>query len=141
MAEKYVLGYDSGTVSEPILWKLIKDFNVQVNILKASISPGLEGSLLVELHAEQDGDGENTIEKALAWLNSIGVSCVSVAKRLSWNEDLCVDCGACSGVCFSQALTMDRESWKLHADKDTCTACGNCVKACPFGCFTLDFGE
>jgi ferredoxin len=136
MAEKYVLGYDSGTVSEPILWKLIKDFNVQVNILKASVSPGLEGSLLVELHAEQ-----SDIDKALAWLESIGVSCVSVAKRLTWNEDRCVDCGGCTGVCFSQALTMDRETWKLQVDKDKCTACGNCVKACPFGCYALDFGE
>ncbi len=138
MAEKYVLGYSSGTVSEPVLWKLIKDFNIQVNILKASISPGLEGSLLVELHAEQEpGD----LEKALAWLDSIGVSCVSVAKRLSWNEEKCADCGACTGICFSSVLTLDRETWKLQVDKDKCVACGNCVKACPFGCFTLDFGE
>jgi ferredoxin len=141
MAEKYVLGYDSGKVSEPILWKLIKDFNVQVNILKASISPGLEGSLLVELHAEQNNDGENPIDKALAWLASIGVSCVSVAKRLTWDEDRCVDCGGCTGPCFSGALTMDRETWKLQVNKDKCTACGNCVKACPFGCYNLDFGE
>ncbi len=137
MAEKYVLGYDSATVSEPILWKLIKDYNVEVNILKASISPGLEGSLLVELNAEQHDD----IEKALAWLASIGISCVSVAKRLNWDEDTCVDCGACTGLCFSQALTMNRETWKLQVDKDKCVACGNCVKACPFGCYTLDFGE
>jgi ferredoxin len=136
MAEKYVLGYDSGKVSEPILWKLIKDFNVEVNILKASISPGLEGSLLVELNADQ-----NDIDKALAWLDSIGVSCVSVAKRLAWNEDLCVDCGACTGPCFSGALTMNRETWKLNVDKEKCTACGSCVKACPFGCYALDFGE
>jgi ferredoxin len=137
MAEKYVLGYDSGTVSEPILWKLIKDFNIQVNILKASISPGLEGSLLVELHADQHDD----VTKALAWLESVGVSCVSVAKRLSWDEDRCVDCGACTGVCFSQALSMDRVSWKLKVDKDKCVACGNCVKACPLSCYTLNFGD
>lgn len=136
MTQKYVLGYNSGTVSEPILWKLIKDFSIQVNILKASISPGLEGSLLVELNAEQ-----NDIEKALAWLSSIGVSCVSVAKRLSWDEDRCVNCGACTGVCSSQTITMNRETWKIQVDKDKCVACGNCVKACPFGCYTLNFGE
>jgi ferredoxin len=134
MAQKYVLVYDSGTVSEPILWKLIKDFKVQVNILKASISPGLEGSLLVELLAEQ-----NDIDKALAWLASIGVSCVSVAKRLSWDEEKCVDCGGCTGVCSSGALTMNRETWKINVDKDKCVACGNCVKACPFGCYALDW--
>jgi len=49
MAGKYVLGYSADTVSEPILWKLTKDFDIRVNILRAEISPGQEGNLLVEL--------------------------------------------------------------------------------------------
>ncbi|QQO07490.1 NIL domain-containing protein [Breznakiella homolactica] len=137
MSEKFVLGYASDTVSEPILWKLVKDFNIKVNILKASISPGMEGNLLVEFDAENPHD----LARALKWLKSLGVSCVNAAKRLTWAEELCVDCGACSGVCFSDAITMDRGDWKIMVDRDKCVACGNCVKACPFGCYCLDFGE
>lgn len=137
MNGKFVLGYASDTVSEPILWKLVKDYDIRVNILRAAISPGQEGSLLVELSTDAPGK----IEKALRWLESIGVSCVSVAKRLSWDEDRCVDCGGCSGVCFSGAITLDRSDWRLVVDRDKCVACGSCVKACPFGCFALDFGE
>jgi ferredoxin len=137
MAGKYVLGYSAETVSEPILWKLTKDYDIRVNILRAEISPGQEGNLLVELDAESDGK----LEAALAWLDTIGVTWVNVAKRLSWDETRCIDCGGCSGVCFSGAITLDRSTWKLVVDRDKCIACGGCVKACPMGCFTLDFGE
>ncbi|MDL2228929.1 4Fe-4S binding protein [Treponema sp. OttesenSCG-928-L16] len=137
MSEKFVLGYASDMVSEPILWRLVKDYNIKVNILRASISPGMEGSLLVEF----DADNPQDLTKALKWLKSSGISCVSVAKRLFWKEEACVDCGSCTGVCFSGAIAMDRESWKMHLDRDKCAACGNCVKACPFGCFSIDFGE
>jgi len=137
MAGKYVLGYSAETVSEPILWKLTKDYDIRVNILRAEISPGQEGNLLVELDAESDGK----LEAALAWLDTIGVTWVNVSKRLSWDETRCIDCGGCSGVCFSGAITLDRSTWKLVVDRDKCIACGGCVKACPMGCFTLDFGE
>lgn len=137
MNRKYVLGYSSDTVSEPILWTLVKTFDLRVNILKATISPGQEGNLLVEM----PDDDTDRLDKALAWLESIGVSCVSVAKRLAWDDAKCIDCGGCSGVCPSGAITMDRSDWKLVVDKDKCVACGSCVKACPFGCFSLDFGE
>jgi len=137
MKAKYVLTYGAEAVSEPLLWKLVKDYDVKVNILRASISPGQEGNLLVEFDVE-DAD---RMAKAVAWVESTGVACVSVSKRLSWDEERCVDCGSCSGVCFSGAITMDRSAWKLAVDRDACVACGSCVKACPFGCYALDFGE
>ncbi|HOJ98129.1 MAG TPA: 4Fe-4S binding protein [Termitinemataceae bacterium] len=137
MTSKYVLGYSAETVSEPILWRLVKDFDIRVNILRAEISPGQEGNLLVEFGVEE----EEKLSRALSWLESIGVSWVSVSKRLFWDEDRCIDCGSCSGVCFSGAIVLDRTDWKLQVNRDLCVACGNCVKACPMGCFTLDFGE
>lgn len=137
MKSKYVLSYSSTTASEPILWKLVKDYNILINILRASINPGQEGTMLVELSAAEDGK----LEKALEWLGSIGVSCLNVSKKLSWKEDDCIHCGACSGVCFSGAIQLDRETWKIQVDWDKCVACGNCVKACPMGCYLLDFGE
>jgi ferredoxin len=137
MKGKYVLGYAADTVSEPILWKLVKEYDLKVNILRAEVSPGQEGNLLVEFDVE---DGRK-LEGAIEWIESIGVSCVSVAKRLAWDETKCVDCGSCAGVCFSGAILMDRDAWKLEVDRDKCNACGLCVKACPFGCFSLDFGE
>jgi len=137
MKRNYVLSYGAETTNEPVVWRLVKDFDLRVNILRAEISPGQEGNLLVELDVED----EAALDRALAWLASIGVGCSGVAKRIAWDEDRCVDCGACSGVCFSGALTMDRSDWSLVVDRDLCTACGLCVTACPFRCFRLDFGD
>jgi ferredoxin len=137
MKAKYVFGYAADTVSEPILWRLVKDFDIKVNIIRAEVSPGQEGNLLVEM---ETADSEK-LDSAIAWIESIGVSCVPVSKRLTWNEQTCVDCGACSGVCFSGALALDRQSWRLTVDREKCNACGLCVTACPFACFALDFGE
>lgn len=137
MKGKYVLSYSAETASEPILWKLVKEYDIRVNILRAEISPDQEGSMLVEF----DVDDESKMQRAIEWIESIGVACVSVAKRLSWDEESCVDCGSCAGVCFSGAIALDRVTWKLEVDRDKCTACGLCVKACPFSCFRLDFGE
>lgn len=137
MKTKYVLTYAADTVSEPLLWKLVKDYDLKVNILRASISPGQEGNLLVEF----DVDDEGRLARAVSWIESTGVTCVSVSKRLSWKEEACVDCGSCTGVCFSGAIAMDRATWKLAVTPEACVACGSCVTACPFGCFALDFGD
>ncbi len=137
MKRNYVLTYGAETANEPIVWRLVKDFDLRVNILRAEISPGQEGNLLVEIGV----DDEASLERALAWLGSIGVGYSGVAKRIAWDEDRCVDCGACTGVCFSGALAMDRSDWSLVVDRDLCTACGLCVTACPFRCFKLDFGD
>ena len=56
------------------------------------------------------------------------------------DPEACIDCGSCTGVCFSGALSMDRVSWELVVDSERCTACGLCVPSCPMACFSLDFG-
>ncbi|GAB1432112.1 NIL domain-containing protein [Spirochaetota bacterium] len=137
MKRNYVLSYKAENTNEPVIWRLIKDFDLQVNILRAKVSPGQEGSLLVEIDAPE----VVTMDRALCWLEQHGIKCTGVAKRIFWEEKLCVDCGACTGVCFPAALAMDKTDWKLVMDLDRCTACGLCVKACPFGCFRLDFGD
>lgn len=43
----------------------------------------------------------------------------------------CVDCGACTAVCKSQALSMETVFWSLVFDKNKCIGCGLCLRACP----------
>lgn len=136
MKRKYVLDYSAETTSQPLLWHIVKTWDIKINILRAEISAGQEGNLLVEMeHAD-----EGTLEQAVVWLEAQGVSCVSVSKRLAWQDDRCIDCGSCTGVCFSGALAMDRATWELVVESEKCTACGLCVTSCPMACFSLDFG-
>jgi ferredoxin len=136
MREKYILEYSSAVVDEPVIYTLVKRFDIKVNILRAEISSGQEGSMLVEL----DGDPERLAE-GRDYLASHSVTLSPIARSLSVREDECVHCGSCTGVCFSGCLSMDRGGWELVVDRDKCIACALCVKACPFGLISLKFGE
>jgi ferredoxin len=136
MREKYVLEYSSAVVDDPVIYTLVRRFDIKVNILRAEISSGQEGSMLVEL----DGLPES-LAQGRDYLASIQVRLSPISGSLSVREEKCVHCGSCTGVCFSGCLTMRSPDWALAVDREKCIACGLCVKACPFGLISLKFGE
>ncbi len=136
MKEKYVLEYSSAVVDDPVIYTLVRRFDIKVNILRAEISSGQEGSMLVELEGEP-----SSLAEGRDYLSSIKVTLAPISGSLSVREEDCVHCGSCTGVCFSGCLTMSDPEWRLAVDRDKCIACGLCVKACPFGLIGLKFGE
>jgi ferredoxin len=50
-----------------------------------------------------------------------------------------VDCGACVGVCPTEALKFERPAMKVMLDPDSCVACAECVTACPVRAMKLTF--
>ena len=136
MKEKYVLEYSSAVVDEPVIYTLVKRFDIKVNILRAEISSGQEGSMLVELEADPE-----RLAESRDYLASLSVTLSPIARSLSVRQEDCVHCGSCTGVCFSGCLTMESSRWELVVDQDKCIACALCVKACPFGLISLKFGE
>jgi L-aspartate semialdehyde sulfurtransferase ferredoxin len=136
MKEKFILEFSSDVVEEPVVYTLVKRFDIKVNILRAEISSGQEGSMLVEL----EGDSEKLAE-GTAYLDSLSITLSPISRSLSIREADCTHCGSCTGVCFSGCLRMDSERWELVMDREKCIACGLCVKACPFGLISLKFGE
>lgn len=53
------------------------------------------------------------------------------------NQDICIGCGACVGVCPVQAIEMNDEG-HAQVDPDVCISCGACVGVCPVGAITLE---
>ncbi len=49
---------------------------------------------------------------------------------VSVDKDLCIGCGACTGVCPVSALSLDDEG-KCNCDESVCISCLSCVGACP----------
>jgi ferredoxin len=45
------------------------------------------------------------------------------------DQDACVGCEACVGVCPTSAISMN--DGKAKVDADTCVECGACVATCP----------
>ncbi|MBQ6478308.1 MAG: 4Fe-4S binding protein [Erysipelotrichaceae bacterium] len=46
------------------------------------------------------------------------------------DRDLCIGCGACTGVCPTGSLELDEEG-KSKCNEETCIDCGACVATCP----------
>jgi len=130
-----VLRFPAETVNEPITYNLIREYDVQVNILNADITHGKEGNLLIEMNGQS-----SRVNEALLYLEKKQVGISPVVKTILFDESRCVHCGACSSVCFPGALAMDPVSKKLNFSPGLCVACELCIKACPLRLFELNFG-
>ena len=132
--KRYVLTFPPDKVNEPLTYHLIKDFRMEINILKADINAGKEGKLLLEFRAEK-----KEMERGLKYITEKGVGIAPVSKQISLQLENCVHCGACTAVCFTNALTMEKPSWELNFKTEKCIVCGLCLKACPLNLFKMEF--
>lgn len=134
MKKRLVLTFPANRVETPVVYHLIKDFDVLVNILNADITPGREGKLLVELKAPVEN-----LNRAEEYMQNLNIALSPAMKSIMLLEEECVHCGSCSAVCFSDALTMDTRTRELIFSPDKCVACELCLKACPLSLFSLNF--
>lgn len=123
-----LLIFRSNVMYKPYIYRLAKDFDLMFNILEAKILPRREGRLLLELKGDVD-----RIEKGIAYLKENKIIVEYLKDRVWREEELCVHCGACTGLCPTAALTVERPSMKVLFDVNKCVACGMCGLACPFG--------
>jgi ferredoxin len=134
MKKRLVLTFPARRVEEPITYRLIKDYDVIVNILNADITPGREGKLLVELKAPKEN-----LDSAILFMENMEIDCSPVMKSINLRMEDCIHCGSCSSVCFADALVMDSKSRELRFHPEKCIACELCLKACPLQLFELNF--
>ncbi|HBT20613.1 MAG TPA: hypothetical protein DEA47_04535 [Peptococcaceae bacterium] len=133
---RYILEFPPETSGKPLTYHLVKDYDLKVNILRGVITAGKEGRLLIELEAE-----EENIDKGIRFLEEQGVTLKPLSQQIFVDLDRCVHCGACTAVCFSGALSLDRETWKLSFDPEKCVACELCVSACPLQLINVAFNS
>ena len=123
---KIVLHFPHEQFGKPVVSKLVRDFDIDFNILKASITPREEGILVLEVTGEQ----KNYL-KGLEYLESCGIKIQPLSQDIKRDEAKCTHCGACIAVCPTEALTIDRATMEVSFDDDECAACELCIKVCP----------
>lgn len=134
MKKRVTLTFPRRTVQMPVTYRLAKDFNIAANIIRAQVAPNQVGKLVLELLGDIDA-----IEAALEWVRAqeIGVSLAS--REIVIDEDSCVDCGLCTGVCPTQALTLEPDTFRLTFNRSRCIVCEQCLPACPVQAISTNF--
>lgn len=132
--ERFTMIFPAETYTKPITYLLVKDFDLKINILRAEITPGEIGHLLMEIEGE-----EENLQKALSYLAAEHIKVSAADKHVSINKEVCVHCGACTAVCFSGAIVMNRTSWQAEFSPDKCILCGLCIPACPLKIIHIGF--
>ena len=125
--KRLVLTFPRKLVNQPITYRLIKDYDLIINILRAKVTPEEEGRLLVEISGKR-----GNLKKGLDYLQELGVGIEPLTQEIIWNKKLCTHCTACVPICPSGALYVEKNKMLVNFDKKKCIACGLCVPACPY---------
>jgi len=125
--QKVVLSFPPEKVEDPIIYHLIKNYDLMVNILRATIDPGKQGLMVVEL------SGENSrLSNGINYLESVGVGVEPLTQEIQHLQERCFSCTACVPICPTSALDVNRESWVVSFNPDKCVVCLSCVDVCVY---------
>ncbi len=132
--KRIVLHFPHKLMDQPIVCKLVKNYDLEFNILKAYVTPREEGLLVLELSGE-----EKNYAQGIKYLKKTGVKVQSLSQDVIRNEKRCTDCGVCVPICPTGALVIEPLTRKVHFYENKCIACELCVKACPVQAMEVHF--
>ena len=134
ISKRIVLRFPKRLVDRPIVSRLVREFNLDFNILKASVTPEEEGLLVLEVSGKQ-GD----YDKGVEYLTKTGVRIQSLSQDVTRNEERCTQCGACVTICPTGAFELEPSTRRVAFLNEKCLACGLCIKSCPPRAMELHF--
>ncbi|MQL52038.1 4Fe-4S dicluster domain-containing protein [Desulfofundulus thermobenzoicus] len=121
---KIVLRFGPEISDKPVIYRLVKDYDLIINIVKANVNPQKEGIMVLEI------TGDN-YDRGINYLREQGVAVQALTHEVVRNESRCTMCGACTAICPTGALYIKRPGMEVRFDSDNCVVCQLCVKACP----------
>lgn len=121
-----VLRFPQTEVQRPIVCHLARDYDLTFNILNAQVLPRREGIMVLELSGARKNfrDGVN-------YLKEQGVQVQNASQDIRRDAKRCTHCGACTAVCPTGALYIERPEMTVNFDQSKCSVCELCITACP----------
>lgn len=129
ITKKLLLYFPKCETEKPIVYHLVKDYDLVVNIFRAKVTPEEEGYLVLDITGKDDD-----INEAMDYVKTFNVTVDETTKGLRWDEELCMQCGNCLPHCPTDAMHIfNRKTMEVGFDGTKCIECLNCVENCPYG--------
>lgn len=129
ITKKLMLFFPKCECEKPIIYHLVKDYNLVVNVYRAKVTPEEEGFLVLDVTGT-----EGDIAKALAFVKTFNVTINYTGKGVTRDEERCTHCGQCVPHCPTAALHIPNKATRevLYNEAD-CIECLACIRVCPYG--------
>ncbi len=134
ISRRIVLHFPRRLVDRPIIYRLIKDHDLEFNILKASVTPEEEGLMVLELKGLRE-----QYDRGIQYLSDSGVTVQPLSQSVTRDEERCTQCGVCITACPTEAFEVDLTTRRVAFHDDRCLACGLCIRTCPPRAMQLHF--
>ncbi|MBD2175928.1 4Fe-4S binding protein [Pseudanabaena sp. FACHB-1998] len=133
MKKRVNLTFPKRAINIPLTYRLAKDFNIAANIIRAQVAPNKVGKMVLELSGDID-----QLEEAMDWMRSQDIEVSLHGREIVIDDTTCVDCGVCTGVCPTEALTLDPKTFQLNFLRSRCVVCEQCIAACPVNAISIN---
>jgi len=120
-----ILRFPKTVVHQPVVCELVKEYNLTFNILNATILPRKEGVMVLELFGSR-----TNFKDGVKYLRAKGVDVKKASQEIKRNNKKCIHCGACTAVCPTGALSIQRPEMLVVFDQQKCSVCELCIPAC-----------
>lgn len=112
----------SSAVQDPVIARVILDTGVTMNVDRANID-ATNGEIVLEVPADACARVARAFELQ-------GASVSVLEHPIIRDDDECIHCGACIGVCPVQVFSFNPD-WSVAMDESKCIQCDTCITACP----------
>ena len=109
ISKRVVLRFPPRLVDQPIVYNLVKKYDLEFSILKAYVTPQEEGLLVLELRGDN-----GALDRGVEYLTSLGVRLQPLSQDIIRINTKCTHCGACVVICPSGALVLDNLTRKVQ---------------------------
>jgi ferredoxin len=121
-----ILRFPKEISTKPVVCYLTKKYDLIFNILNATVLPRREGILVLELSGNR-----KSFKEGVRFLKDQGIQVENASQEVQRVRSKCTHCGACTAVCPTGALTVQRPKMTVRFDQKKCSVCELCVPACP----------
>lgn len=134
VTKKFLLYFPKSETEKPIVYHLVKDYNLIINIFRARVTPEEEGYLVLDITGE-----EKDINDGLDFLKTFRITINENTRGIRWDQTKCTHCCNCIPHCPTKALDIsDPINREVLFNENLCIECLSCIDNCPFdACYSI----